>query len=64
MAFQEDNKYQQSNMEVFRKDEEKTVKPTGVSLIKWKVTGSSLVVHWLRLLLPVQEGGFDPCSEN
>ena len=34
MAFQKDSKYQQSNMEVFREDEEKAVRPKRVSLRK------------------------------
>ena len=34
MAFQKDNKYQQSNMDVFRKEEERIVTPTRVRLIK------------------------------
>ena len=45
MASQKDSKYQQSNMEVFRKGEERIVKPR-VHLIKQKVTGTSLVVQW------------------
>jgi hypothetical protein len=34
MAFQKDNKYQQSNRDVFRKEEEGIVTPTGVRLIR------------------------------
>lgn len=34
MTLHKDSKFQQINMEVFREDEEKAVKPTRISLIK------------------------------